>query len=55
MPKLKKKDSQDTEAENEIDVEGAFAVEDAKDEDFELNLDSARFKGQKGQAGDRTQ
>ncbi len=55
MSNLKKKDKQKEEDEEvDLDVGDSFDVSDAKDEDFELDLDSARFQGKKGQAGTRT-
>jgi hypothetical protein len=52
--KLKKKDKQDEEDSVDLDVGDSFHVSEAKDEDFDLDLDSARFQGKKGQAGTRT-
>jgi hypothetical protein len=50
---LKEKEESKQE-EEELDFGATFDTEDAKDEDFDLNLDSARFQGSKGQAGTRT-
>jgi len=55
MPDLKKKNESDSDEESTtIDVGASFGPEDAKDEDFELDMDSSRFQGKKGQAGTRT-
>ena len=42
-------------AEKKLEFEAGkvFTPAEAKEEDFELDLDSARFKAQKGQGGDR--
>jgi len=53
MPDLKKKTDSDEES-ADIDFGASFDPADAKDEDFELDLDSSRFQGKKGQAGTRT-
>jgi len=37
----------------EFEAGKVFSPGEAKDQDFELDLDSARFKAQKGQGGDR--
>ena len=37
----------------EFEAGKVFTPSEAKEEDFELDLDSARFKAQKGQGGDR--
>ena len=51
---LKEKQESQQGEEEELDFGATFDTEDAKDEDFDLNLDSARFQGKKGQAGTRT-
>jgi len=48
-PKKRKK----SEKRLEFEAGKVFSPGEAKDEDFELDLDSARFKAQKGQGGDR--
>jgi len=48
-PKKRKK----SEKKLEFEAGKVFSPGEAKDEDFELDLDSARFKAQKGQGGDR--
>lgn len=52
--KLKKKAK--TEKANEVKLElgDTFDVATAKDKDFDLDLDAAKFQGKKGQAGTRT-
>lgn len=47
--KKKKKD----EVKLEFEAGKVFTPGEAKDEDFELDLESSRFKAQKGQGGDR--
>ena len=37
----------------EFEAGKVFSPGEAKDQDFELDLDSARFKAQKGEGGDR--
>ncbi len=37
----------------EFEAGKVFSPSEAKEEDFELDLDSARYKAQKGQGGDR--
>lgn len=37
----------------EFEAGKVFTPAEAKEEDFELDLDSARFKAQKGEGGDR--
>ncbi len=37
----------------EFEAGKVFTPGEAKEEDFELDLDSARFKAQKGEGGDR--
>ena len=37
----------------EFEAGKVFTPGEAKEEDFELDLDSARYKAQKGQGGDR--
>ena len=48
-PKKKKKETKKL----EFEAGKVFSPGEAKDEDFELDLDSARYKAQKGQGGDR--
>ena len=52
--KLKKKKQQKDEKAVTFDVGESFSPAEAKEEDFELDLDSAIFQGKKGQAGTRT-
>ena len=52
--KLKKKAKQEKGAEVKLDVGDTFDVATAKDKDFDLDLDAAKFQGKKGQAGTRT-
>lgn len=55
MPKLQKKQQGDDDQDTiEFDLDNIGTVEDAKDADFDLNMDSARFQGSKGQAGSRS-
>lgn len=54
MPLQKKKKKQEDGETVDLDISTSFDVADAKDEDFELSMDSARFTGSKGQAGSRT-
>lgn len=51
---LKKRRKKEKEEKIEFDLGESFDVEDAKDEDFDLDLDAAKFQGKKGQAGTRT-
>jgi hypothetical protein len=37
----------------EFEAGKVFTPSEAKEEDFELDLDSARYKAQKGEGGDR--
>lgn len=37
-----------------LELGDAFDVAEAKDKDFDLDLDAAKFQGKKGQAGTRT-
>jgi hypothetical protein len=48
-PKKRKK----SEKKLEFEAGKVFNPGEAKDEDFELDLESGRFKAQKGQGGDR--
>lgn len=48
-PKKKKK----SEKKLEFEAGKVFNPGEAKDEDFELDLESARFRAQKGEGGDR--
>jgi hypothetical protein len=52
--KLKKKAKQEKGAEVKLDVGDTFEIAEAKDKDFDLDLDAAKFQGKKGQAGTRT-
>ncbi len=52
--RLKKKTKQEKATEVKLDVAETFEVENAKDKDFDLDLDAAKFQGKKGQAGTRT-
>ena len=49
----KKKKKQDQEKKLEFEAGKVFTPGEAKEEDFELDLDSARFKASKGEGGDR--
>jgi hypothetical protein len=49
--KKKKKKQKDDKLEFEIGK--VFGPDSAKDEDLELDVDTARYKAQKGQGGDR--
>jgi hypothetical protein len=49
----KKKQKKEKEVKLEFEAGKVFKPEEAKDQDFELDLDSARFKARKGQGGDR--
>lgn len=52
--RLKKKTKQQKDTEVTLDVGDTFEVAQAKDKDFDLDLDAAKFQGKKGQAGTRT-
>ncbi len=52
--KLKKKAKQEKNTEMKLDLGDTFDVANAKDKDFDLDLDAAKFQGKKGQAGTRT-
>lgn len=52
--KLKKKAKSDKTAEVKLELGDTFEVATAKDKDFDLDLDAAKFQGKKGQAGTRT-
>lgn len=52
--KFKKKSGQQGGPEVKLDVGETFQVANAKDKDFDLDLDAAKFQGKKGQAGTRT-
>jgi hypothetical protein len=52
--KLKKKAKSEKSTEVKLDVGDTFEVATAKDKDFDLDLDAAKFQGKKGQAGTRT-
>lgn len=51
--KLKKKQKQEA-PDLTFDLAETFEVATAKDKDFDLDLDAAKFQGKKGQAGSRT-
>lgn len=51
--KLKKKTAR-AEPELLFDVADTFDIASAKDKDFDLDLDAAKYQGKKGQAGSRT-
>jgi len=53
-PKRKLAKRQKTEATQVIDIAETFDVANAKEKDFDLDLDAAKFQGKKGQAGTRT-
>jgi ankyrin repeat protein len=52
--RLKKKTKQEKNVEVKLDLGDTFDVANAKDKDFDLDLDAAKFQGKKGQAGTRT-
>lgn len=52
--KLKKKAKTERGPEVKLDLGDTFEVAEAKDKDFDLDLDAAKFQGKKGQAGTRT-
>jgi len=52
--KLKKKAKTEKTAEVKLELGDTFEVATAKDKDFDLDLDAAKFQGKKGQAGTRT-
>lgn len=52
--KLKKKSKSEKANEVKLDLGDTFDVATAKDKDFDLDLDAAKFQGKKGQAGTRT-
>ena len=52
--KLKKKAKSEKSSEVKLELGDTFDVETAKDKDFDLDLDAAKFQGKKGQAGTRT-
>jgi hypothetical protein len=52
--KLKKKAKSEKSSEVKLDLGDTFEVATAKDKDFDLDLDAAKFQGKKGQAGTRT-
>jgi len=49
MPQKRKKKA----AEPELKFDAALGTKDIKSEDLELDLESARYKAQQGQGGDR--
>lgn len=51
--KQKKKKKQEKEEKLEFEVGKVFGPDAAKDEDLSLEVDTARYKAQKGQGGDR--
>lgn len=52
--KLKKKSKAEKASEVKLELGDTFDVATAKDKDFDLDLDAAKFQGKKGQAGTRT-
>lgn len=52
--KLKKKSKSEKTTEVKLDIGETFEVANAKEKDFDLDLDAAKFQGKKGQAGTRT-
>lgn len=52
--KLKKKAKSEKANEVKLELGDTFDVATAKDKDFDLDLDAAKFQGKKGQAGTRT-
>ncbi|MHB8584682.1 MAG: hypothetical protein ACYDDF_02440 [Thermoplasmatota archaeon] len=52
--KLKKKSKAEKGTEVKIDIAETFDVANAKDDLADLDIDSARYQGKKGQAGTRT-
>lgn len=57
MPQLQEREpatEEDQEETIEFDLGDTFDVEEAKDDDFELDMDAAEFQGKKGQAGTRS-
>lgn len=53
-PKVKAKKRQKVDTVIKLDDEDMFNPANAKDKDFDLDLDAAKFQGKKGQAGTRT-
>lgn len=53
VEKPQKKKKKEEEKKLEFEAGKVFTPSEAKEEDFELDLDSARFRAQKGQGGDR--
>lgn len=52
--KLKKRDkNEEDDAEVEFDLGETFDAAEDKEDDFELDLDSANYRGKKGQSGTR--
>ncbi len=49
----KKKQKKEKEVKLEFEAGKVFRPDEAKDQDFELDLDSARYRARKGQGGDR--
>lgn len=49
----KKKKDEDEESDVEFDVGESFSPAEGKMDDFDLDLDSAQYRGKKGQAGTR--
>ena len=52
--KLKKKAKSEKATEVKLELGDTFEPAVAKDKDFDLDLDAAKFQGKKGQAGTRT-
>ncbi|MGQ0536765.1 MAG: hypothetical protein ACT4PT_11935 [Methanobacteriota archaeon] len=52
--RLKKRGKKKADEKVSFDVGETFSPADAREEDFDLDLDSAIYQGKKGQAGTRT-
>ncbi len=53
LEKKSKKKKKKEEPKLEFEAGKVFKPSQAKDQDFELDIDSARYKARKGQGGDR--
>lgn len=54
MPQRLKKRSKNKSKSSVIqEIKDMFSIADAKDKDFDLNMDSSTYKSAKGQAGNR--
>ncbi len=55
MSQLEKKSKKKKKKEPKVEFEAGkvFKPSEAKDQDFDLDLDSARYKARKGEGGDR--